>query len=85
MTIVRLLGVASLADGVWQFVDRSGWRRFWGKSLRKARKRTATANAIAAGELLLGAWLVLRARGRGRGGNAAKFPAYTEHHPITAT
>lgn len=82
--IVRLLGLASVADAAWQLVDRKGWARFWGKSLIKLRKPTPAAKAIAAGELLLGAWLVLGA-GRGRrGGHAAKFRMSPGHHPITA-
>lgn len=81
--IVRLLGIASVADAAWQLVDRKGWARFWGRSLVKLRKPTAKAKAIAAGELLLGTWLVLGARRRGTG-TAAKF-RLTEGHPITAT
>jgi hypothetical protein len=84
--IVRLLGLASAADAAWQLVDRKGWVRFWEKSLFKLRRSTATAKAIAAGELLLGAWLVLGAsRGRRRGGAAAKFRVSPGHHPITAS
>jgi hypothetical protein len=82
--IVRLLGIASVADAAWQILDRKGWALFWGKSLMKLRKPTATAKAIAAGELLLGGWLVLGASGR-RGGHAAKFRTSPGHHPITAT
>jgi hypothetical protein len=84
--IVRLLGAASMADAAWQLVDRKGWTRFWGKSLYKLRKPTTTAKAIAAGELLLGTWLVLRGGGRhNAGGEVAKFRTSRGHHPITAT
>lgn len=83
--IVRLLGLASAADAAWQFVDRKGWARFWGRSLMRLRKPTPMANAIAAGELLLGAWLVLGGlRGRHRG-KVARFRVSSGHHPITAT
>lgn len=83
--IVRLLGAASVADAAWQFLDRKGWTSFWGKSLYKLRKPTATAQAIAAGELLLGAWLLLRGgTGRNARGEVAKFRSSSGHHPITA-
>jgi hypothetical protein len=82
--IVRLLGLASVADAAWQLVDRKGWARFWGKSLVKLRKPSTMATAIAAGELLLGGWLVLGARRDRRGGHAAKFRMSPGHHPITA-
>jgi hypothetical protein len=82
--IVRLLGLASVADAAWQLVDRKGWARFWGRSLIKLRKPTAKAKAIAAGELLLGTWLVLGAARRRGTGTAAKF-RLAEDHPITAT
>lgn len=81
--IVRLLGLASVADAAWQLVDRKGWFHFWGRSLVKLRKPTTTANAIAAGELLLGAWLMLGKARRRRSGTAAKF-RLSEGHPITA-
>jgi hypothetical protein len=83
--IVRLLGIASVADAAWQMVDRKGWALFWAKSLMKLRKPTATAKAIAAGELLLGGWLMLGASRDRRGGHAAKFRTSPGHHPITAT
>lgn len=82
--IVRLLGLASLADGAWQLADRRGWARFWGKSLVKLRKPTPGANALAAGELFLGAWLALRGTRRHAGGTAARFRVSRGHHPITA-
>ena len=82
--IVRLLGLASVADAAWQLLDRKGWARFWGKSIMKLRKPSATAQAIAAGELLLGGWLVLRGGRSRRGGKAAKFRMSPGHHPITA-
>ena len=82
--IVRLLGLASVADAAWQLVDRKGWARFWGRSLVKLSKPTAKAKAIAAGELLLGTWLVLGAARRRGTGTAAKF-RLAEGHPITAT
>jgi hypothetical protein len=82
--IVRLLGIASVADAAWQLADRKGWARFWGKSLVKLRKPSPMATAIAAGELLLGGWLVLGSRRERRGGHAAKFRISPGHHPITA-
>lgn len=83
--IVRLLGAATVADAAWQLVDRKGWSRFWGKSLYRLRKPTTTAQAIAAGELLLGTWLVFRAgKQRNAGGEVAKFKVSRGHHPITA-
>jgi hypothetical protein len=84
--IVRLLGAASAADAAWQLLDRKGWTSFWGRSLYKLRKPTRAAQAIAAGELLLGAWLMVRGGGARRlGGDAAKFRRSWGHHPITAT
>jgi hypothetical protein len=85
--IVRLLGIASVADAAWQLVDRRGWTRFWGKSLVKLRKPTPAATALAAGELLLGTWLLVRggASRAARGGTVAKFRVSRGHHPITAT
>lgn len=82
--IVRLLGAASAADAVWQLVDRKGWSRFWGRSLRGMRKPTTAAKAFAAGELLLGGWLAFRGGKYSRRG-AAKFRTSSGHHPITAT
>lgn len=82
--IVRLLGVASVVDGAWQLMDRKGWARFWERSLVKLRRRTPAATALAAGELLLGAWLVLGKRRGRRAGAAAKFRMSPGHHPITA-
>jgi hypothetical protein len=84
--IVRLIGAATLADAAWQIADRKGWVQFWGKSLYKLRKPTTGAMALAAGELLLGAWLVLRGGGQSRvGGDVAKFRTSSGHHPITAS
>ncbi len=82
--IVRLLGAATVADAAWQLVDRKGWTRFWGKSLRKLSKPSLNAAAIAAGELLVGAWLLLRSRDRPARGGVAHF-ATSGHHPITAS
>ena len=85
--IVRLLGAASAADAAWQLLDRKGWTKFWGKSLYKLRKPTPAATAIAVGELMFGAWLMMRG-GPGRrylGGDVAKFRTSSGHHPITAT
>jgi hypothetical protein len=83
--IVRLLGAASMADAAWQFVDRKGWTRFWGNALYKLRKPSTTAQAIAAGELLLGTWLLLRGGRHNAAGEVAKFKRSKGHHPITAT
>ncbi len=82
--IVRLLGAATVADAAWQLVDRKGWTKFWGKSLRKLRKSSLNTTAVAAGELFLGTWLLLRARDRRARGGVAHFQT-TGHHPITAT
>jgi hypothetical protein len=81
--IVRLLGAASAADAAWQLLDRKGWAAFWGESLHRLRKPTRTARAIAAAELLLGAWLLLRGGRRRVGGDVARFRTSSGHHPIT--
>jgi hypothetical protein len=82
--IVRLLGAASVADAAWQLLDREGWTSFWGKSLHRLRKPSLGATAIAAGELLLGAWLLFRGGRRREVGDVADIRTSPGHHPITA-
>lgn len=61
--MIRIVGVCSIADGLFLATNPRGWARWWGRWLGRTGESSVLPRLLALGELALGLYLVLRPAG----------------------
>ncbi len=75
--VLRFAGLWSIGDGIWAIANPKGWSRFWGRTLKAARRHPGRGRALGLVEVASGLYMATRWTARAAAGKASSRSATT--------